>query len=293
MPDIALVTSDRFPSKWYDAQSPLIAAELARRGLRGELVRWHDPAIDWSAYAFVLVRSPWDLYWHLDEFHSWLDRLASHPHVGNSAAVMRWTLDKRYLLAVEAAGVPIVPTRVIEPGDALAPFDEPMVVKPTSSAGATDTARWEPAQLEPARAHVAELHARGMGALVQPYIDAIDRAGERGLVFLGRRFSHAIVKDAILRDTTGVDNRREAHPRARLYEPTEEELALAGRALATVPGHHDLTFARVDLVPSDGGPLLMELELLDASLFFDLVPAAVSTLVDEIVERIGRRGRAR
>ena len=35
----------------------------------------------------------------------------------NSAAVLRWNTDKRYLGELEGAGIPIVPTQFLAPGD--------------------------------------------------------------------------------------------------------------------------------------------------------------------------------
>jgi glutathione synthase/RimK-type ligase-like ATP-grasp enzyme len=289
---VVIVTSERLPSHWHDDESALVRAELARRGVNAVMRPWHDDTTDWLAEPFILVRSPWDLYWHLDEFAAWLDRVGRHPAVANPVSVMRWTLDKRYLRELASAGVAVVPTTVVEPGEDLRAFEAPIVVKPTTSGGAQDTARWVPEDLEGARAHVASLHVRGLGALVQPYMTTIDEQGERALIYIDGVFSHAIAKDAILRDTSGVDNARAPHPRVRLHETTSEERALADAALALVPDDHGvpdrsgLLFARVDMIPTSQGPRLLELELLDARLFLDLAPGAAGALADAIVKRM-------
>jgi hypothetical protein len=48
-----------------------------------------------------------------------------------------------------------------------------------------------------------------------------------------------------------------------------------------------LLYARVDLAPgTDGSPLLMELELIEPSLFFECGPRALERLVDAIGSRL-------
>ena len=78
---------------------------------------WNDPAVDWSAFDLVLASGTWDNIHHVDEFLAWADAVAaSGVPVRNSPATLRWNIDKRYLVALERAGVPTVPTIWVEPG---------------------------------------------------------------------------------------------------------------------------------------------------------------------------------
>ena len=63
----------------------------------------------------MVVRSTWDYLDHLEEFRAgstgWARSGPLHnPAPGRSA----WNLDKRYLLDLAAAGVPVIPTRVCD-----------------------------------------------------------------------------------------------------------------------------------------------------------------------------------
>ena len=61
---------------------------------------------------------------------------------------------------------------------------------------------------------------------------------------------------------------------------TEEQLDLARRvidaAVASVGGASELAYARVDLLPSENGPVLLELELIEPSLFLAMDAGAPS-----------------
>jgi hypothetical protein len=65
------------------------------------------------------------------------------------------------------------------------------------------------------------------------------------------------------------------------YHPTHAELEVATAALDAVPGRDPL-YARIDLLPSDLGPTVLEAELIEPSLFLDRVPRAAKRLADAI-----------
>ena len=87
----------------------------------------------------------------VDAFLAWV---AGLPNVLNPAPVIRWNADKRYLRELADAGLPVVPTTYLEPGDPFTPPNTPFVVKPAVGAGSKDSARYKPGQSEEAIAHV-------------------------------------------------------------------------------------------------------------------------------------------
>jgi len=263
-----------------DEDLPLLVEALAALGLPPAVVDWHDEGHDWARHDLVVVRSTWDYTDHLDAFLATLRGIAAATVVANPVAVIAANVDKRYLVRLAAAGVPVVPTTVLEVGDRLEVPDGPFVVKPVVSAGARDTERYAPEEADLARAHVAALHAAGRAVLVQPYVSAVDDRGETGIVHLADERSHAFRKGPILRpDATYVEGLyREEDIRPRRSTAAEEAVADAVLDAVDVvaPGatRRDLLYARVDLVPGPDGPLLMELELVEPSLFLDTDPGA-------------------
>ena len=262
-----------------DEDAPLLLAACAAAGLDAEWRVWDDAAVHWASYDLVVVRSPWDYPPRRDDFTAWA---ASVPRLANPADVIRWNTDKTYLRDLAAAGVPVVPTRHLAPGDEPAwPADwTEVVVKPAVSAGARDTARYGPAEADRARAHAAGLLGAGRAVLVQPYLAAVDEAGETAVVHLGGAYSHGLGKRALLvpgapAEIDALWRPEEITPR----EPSAAERALAERTLAAVPGGPErLLYARVDLLPGPAGePLVIEVELTEPSLFLTAVPAAADT----------------
>jgi hypothetical protein len=255
-----------------------------RDALGAEFVAWDDPAVDWAAYDAVVLRSPWDYAGRRDEFVAWAEAVG--PALHNPAHVVRWNTDKRYLGELAEAGLPVLETAFLEPGEPFVAPGAPFVVKPAVSAGAKDTARHD----DPATAaeHVGALHTTGRVAMVQPYVEAIDEAGETALLYLDGAYSHAIRKGPLLidepaQDPSGLFVSEDIRPR----EPSAEERAAADRVMAWVSERFGtLLYARVDLLPGDE-PLLLELELTEPSLFLGHAMGATERLAAAVLGRTG------
>jgi len=268
---VAIATCDWLPD--LDEDSAALLAALVALDVDAAPVVWSSGA-DWTVYDLVLVRSCWDYTTRRAEFLAWA---ASVPRLANPAAVLAWNTDKRYLVGLAAAGVAVVPTTFVAPGERFAVPPGEHVVKPTVSAGARDTRRF--AAGESSAAHAAALLEAGRDVMVQPYVTAIDEAGETAVMsFLGVH-SHAIRKAPVLLDGTAVaPDVVEITPRAA----TPAELSVAEQVLSLVPGG-PLLYARVDLVPGPDGPLLMELEVTEPSLFLSHSPGAAERLAAAVV----------
>lgn len=254
----------------YDDDSGLPAA-LHALGIDAVPAVWDDPAVDWAAYDLVVVRSTWDYTRRRPEFLAWADAV---PRLANPAAVLRWNTDKRYLAELAAAGVPVVPTTFVAPGEHydVPPYEH--VVKPTVSAGARDTRRFAAGQ--DSTVHARALLDAGRAVMVQPYQVRVDEAGETALLAFRGVHSHAARKAPVL--VPALDDPDEVAIEAR--EASAAEQAVARQVLDAVPFEGPLLYARVDLVPgADGSPLLMELEVTEPCLFLQHAEGATERFV--------------
>ena len=157
------------------------------------------------------------------------------------------------------------------------------VLKPAVSADSWETHRLGADQLAAAQAHVDRLQpARDL--LLQPFLDTVESYGERCLVHIEGAFSHAVRKNAL---TQG--GRWAGLPEGTPVEADAGERAAAARVLAACP-FADLLYARVDLVrDASGRPLLLELELVEPTLFVADAPAGLERLVGALRHRLGAR----
>lgn len=278
---VALATS----ADWLDLgqDGPVLRAALEEAGVPHDVQVWSDERVDWSSYDLVVLRSVWDYWARYDEFLAWTRRV---PRLANSADVVAWNSDKAYLARLAEAGVPVVPTEYVRALDGWEPPAVPFVVKPTVSAGARDTAAY-PAGARQAREHVAHLVATGRVAMVQPYVAAVDTAGETAVLAFDGEVSHVARKEAVLTVGAGVVEGLAAGMVVRPSTATEAELAVARQVLDVVRSWgHDLLYARIDLLP---GPQLVELEVTEPNLFLHDAPGSAQRFA-AAVRRWAQRG---
>lgn len=249
-----------------DTDLPLLVAELPE----ARIVTWDDPAVDWSAFGAVVIRSTWDYHVHLEQFLDWAGRVAAVTALWNPPPLIEWNVDKRYLLELAARGIPIVPTQIVGAGDERPPCEGDIVVKPSVGAGSIGVLRF-PADPAGAHEHIDVLHARGAVAMVQQYVSDVDAHGETGVVFIGGVFSHAFRKEPILASTIQLEGGMFARERTAATTPSPEQLAVAELVVAKLPA---TAYARVDLLPTGDGPVVLELEVIEPSLFLHLDPAS-------------------
>ena len=286
---IALVTHAGLPDLDPD-DLPLVPA-FAALGARAEPVLWDDPAVDWSAFAAVLLRSPWDYFRRYEEFLAWCERAAAESRLFNPPELVAWNTDKRYLVSLAERGAPVVPTAVLERGAdadlaslAMARGWSEVIVKPAVSADSWETIHVGPERIAEGQAHLDRL-LPGRAMLVQPFLPSVESHGERCLVFLDGELAHAVRKNPLTRG-----GRWAGLPEGVPVTPTPEERAAAETVLDLACPERPL-YARVDLVHDGAGaPLLLELELTEPTLFLEEHPGAADRLAAALLRRAGLAG---
>lgn len=263
-----------------DEDEELAVTALRAAGVTVDVVDWDDPAVRWAGYERVVLRSTWDYPQRLGAFLAWLEAVGQVTDLRNPLAMVRWNLDKHYLADLERSGVPITPTLFLEPGDSPAFPAGEFVVKPAIGAGSRDAASYGPDQHDSAAGHVRRLHAAGASVLVQPLLASVAVDGEWPLVFFGGRYSHAASKRVAL-PRAGVIDDLFAEETNAPHVAEAEQIAVAQHAVDVVAQRFGVPlYARVDLVRDDRGePCVLEVELVEPSLFLPQAPGAVAALV--------------
>jgi O-ureido-D-serine cyclo-ligase len=297
MPRIALVTARAARGTDYDM--PMLLDALRATDADAHEVDWDDDATDWPGFDLALLRSTWDYFDRLPAFLAWAERVSRQTRLLNPLGVIRWNTDKHYLAELARAGVRVVPGAFVEPGGdpgaavskllAAHPASHDIVVKPTVGAGSRDAQRHARGNRDAIIAHVQRLLDGNRSVLLQPYLERVDEHGETALLFFDGVFSHAIRKGPLLKrdegPTTGLYAEETIDPRTA----SADELAVAESALAAIPFQQPLLYARVDLIRDDAGaPLLLELELVEPSVF----AAHADGVAERFAQAILRRTRA-
>ncbi len=222
-------------------------------------------------YDHLVFRSCWNYHKKIDEFIKWLGYLNQQKiHIQNPLQTIRWNLNKKYLLDLKNLGVNVVPTHIIN-----AQSDYHALVNQLLSAHAHAVAKPEyGASGHGVMSTLNTTHGQfinnikkllGQGkVLIQPLIHHVTTNGEISLIYFNQSFSHAVKK------TPAKNDYRVNHEHGGKESVFKAENTLINwgkQVLEKIP--HKVLYARVDVVVTLSGPLLMELELIEPYLYLE------------------------
>jgi hypothetical protein len=266
---------------------PLLAA-CAARGHAAREVAWDDAAADWTGFDAVLLRSTWNYFHDRAGFLAWAAAIAARIPIWNPLEIVQWNTHKFYLRDLASRGIAILPTLFLPAGsrlDLAAFLDsqgwEAAVLKPAVSADAFATMRAPRSDPAAGQTHLA-LHLPDRDMLVQRYSAQVVEPGERCLIFLEGEFSHAVRKRSLFMGG------RHAGPEGMRVEADRDEITTAVQILSCT-GFPAPLYARIDLLRDESGvPCLLELEMVEPSLFLDCDAVAATRLVRGLESRLER-----
>lgn len=272
MLDVALVTCVRVADG--DEDDLVLVDALRRLGLSTEFACWDDPDARWPVAGVAVIRSTWDYHERLDAFLSWADFVSSVTTLRNDAATIRWNAHKGYLLDLAAKDVAVVPTTVVPAGTRHELGEGTFVVKPAVSIGGHRTTR---------HAVQSDLDAITAvdDALVQPYVEEIETNGEISIVCIDGTPTHAVKKVPALGDFLSHEHLGADVQRIDVDDDLQAFAAATLAALDAVP-----LYARVDVVESAGRLRLMELELIEPTLWLRRHPPTADVLASAIARQL-------
>jgi len=286
----------------YVMDDDLAVPPLEARGWTVEVIPWRQAVRNVRAGSgprplprVAIVRSTWDYQRVPGAF---LEGMAELERAGipveNGLPWLRWNLDKRYLRELEARGVPIVPTlwldQGLEAGDlqrAASRFGVPeLIVKPVVGAGAEDTLRIPVERIGEMEPSILPIF-RGRPLQLQPFLPDVLTDGEYSLVYFDGRYSHTLLKTPALGDFR-VQEEYGGH--LVRVDPTPDLQDAAQRVLTSPPVPGVPLYARVDLVRHAGQWVLMELELIEPSLYLRMDPEAPERFAAAVDARLRTGG---
>jgi glutathione synthase/RimK-type ligase-like ATP-grasp enzyme len=283
----------------FEAYDHLIEPHLLELGWQVDVISWRDNSVDWEKYQAVIIRTPWDYQEDAPAFLNVLENIEqSSAHLENSLEIVRWNIDKIYLKDLEKLSVNLVPTlwrdalqdvEIISEQDLADYFkhfsQEQIVLKPRISANADNTF-W--LNRQNATQKIGEMNTafQERDFMIQPFMEHILAEGEYSLFYFNGNYSHAILK-------TPKDNdfrvQEEHGGRLTTIEPESILVEHANQCMAAISKLHQMPlYARVDFVRHQTGFALMEAELIEPSLYFNMDDESPLRFAKAFVERMNK-----
>lgn len=296
-PRVTLVTSSDLPDLAEDFAD--LPEALRNRHLDVQVAVWDDPLVDWDDAGLCIVLTITDFADRPDEFFAWA---SSVPRLLNDPQVLKWNSDKHYLQELEARGMPTIQTTWLEPEQNLSkhqvhtrmPAGGDFVVKSALSSNRHTTGRYtatDARSRSDAILHAVDILESGRAALVQRYLQSVDSRGEISLVYFNGLLTYAVAKDPQLQNRT--DLKLAPRDRASIHPVTTDERflgedvrhALHG-AIADLTGRdHLLLYCRIDIIRTEAGFKVLEVNLMDVTLYISAHPKALESFANAVQVR--------
>jgi glutathione synthase/RimK-type ligase-like ATP-grasp enzyme len=289
MTKIAFATSAEHATLTADDLLAVAAADSI--GLTIEPAVWNDAAVVWQDFDAVVIRSCWDYHHQPDHFRAWVDQLeAAAIPLWNPPSVIRWNSNKRYLQELSEWGISTVATVYLEAGaqtDLSAQLAQhgwtDAVIKPAISASAFNTWRLSDVAGDETQQRFAAQLAESP-TLIQPYMPEIE-AGEWSLIYFNGDYSHAALKRPLAGDfrVQGAfgGNSKPEQPNISLIEQGAKIMAEVQARLG-----QRVLYVRVDGIIHNGQLMIMELELIEPSLFIGFEAGAAERFARAITQTV-------
>lgn len=245
----------------HDQMMENLSSAFEAKGGKVTAVSWDAPDVDWAQFDAVMIGTTWDYQDRLEEFLVVLEAIEGQTKLYNSRALVDWNGHKGYLRDLGKRGVRLIPTQWVAeatPDVVAAAFEafeaDELVIKRQVGAGGEGQYKLKRGEAIPTMPHPMK---------IQPFMDNILKEGEISFIFIGGQFSHALLKTA----AKGEYRIQSCYGgKEEVITPTSADIMAARSAVAALD--EEPLYARVDMLrASDGGLMLMELELIEPFLY--------------------------
>jgi glutathione synthase/RimK-type ligase-like ATP-grasp enzyme len=254
---------------------------MNKNGWECEFIPWDQSNINWNNFDLAIIRSTWDYQGRIKEFLEVLENInSSNCILENSLELVKWNIDKSYLKELSQKGIQIVPSLFYDNyskkilNDSFSFFSTTkLIIKPAISANADDTFIIDKKNSEKTSIILKNLFANRK-FIIQPFIENILLEGEYSLIFFENTHSHTLIK----KPKSGDFRVQEEHggTLTPIEKPEIKMINKAKRVLKSLPCKS--LYSRIDFVKRENNFLLMEVELIEPSLYFNLNPNAAKKL---------------
>jgi len=244
-------------------------------GWQVSTLSWRQRQRDWGDFDLIIIRSTWDYWNDVPAFLDTLEMIDGKTLLANRLNLVRWNLAKTYMRDLQQNGIGIVPTIFANSleMDFFSTYQgklarDEFVVKPVVGANGDDAFRVSKDDT-PERLESIATRFYNRDCMVQPFMASVLNEGEYSLFFFAGVYSHAILKIPAESEFRSQEERgAEIHS----VVPQDKLLLRARQAMDTLSPSP--LYARIDFVRFDDDFLVMELELIEPSLYLRMDASA-------------------
>ena len=258
----------------FECYDNLLINPLEKMGWVCDQVPWDtNKLIDWDQYKSVVIRSTWNYQENFLKFIEVLKEInSSSANLQNPIDIVEWNLNKQYLNDLKHKNIKIVPSQWFNsfvPKNIIQSFSyynsNKIIIKPCISANADHTYILEEKTALITLNNLKKEY-RDKEFIIQPFIQDIKNEGEYSLIYFGNTLSHVLLKTP----KVGDFRVQEEHGGTlkSIKNPEQVLIRFGNNVINKLP--RACLYSRVDIVRNKNEFLLMEVELIEPSLYFNM-----------------------
>ena len=250
-------------------------------------IPWDLSDVNWNDYDIILIRSTWDYQSRIQEFLKVLDSIdKSKSLLINPLPIIRWNIEKTYLIELEAKGIGTIPSlfqKKFSPKEIIQSFlkfnCDKIIIKPVVGANADNIILGSKFDIKSQLHEIQGIYSE-LPHIIQPFLNSVLKEGEFSLIYFNEKFSHALSKIP----KEGDFRVQEEHGgKINIIKRLPIKIQnLADKVIKVLP--KNCFYSRIDILLMHGEPKVIEVELIEPSLYFNLDPESSKMFAHELIE---------
>ena len=271
----------------FECYDELLIPPMNALGWDVSFIPWDLSDVNWDEYDIVLIRSTWDYQSRIQEFLKVLDSVdKSKSLLINPLPIIHRNIEKTYLIELEAKGIDTIPSifqKKFSPKEIMQSFSkfncDKIIIKPVVGANADNIFLGSKFETKSQLHKIQEIYFE-LPHIIQPFLNSVLKEGEFSLIYFNKKFSHALLKIPKEGDfRVQEEHGGKINP---IKKVPKEIQNLADKVMKVLP--KNCFYSRIDILLMYGEPKVIEVELIEPSLYFNLDPESSKMFAHELIE---------
>jgi len=271
----------------FECYDELLIPPMNDLGWDVSFIPWDLSDVNWDEYDIVLIRSTWDYQSRIQEFLKVLESIdKSKSLLLNPLPIIQQNIEKTYLIELEAKGIDTIPSifqKKFSSEEVMQSFSDfncdKIIIKPVVGANADNIILGSKFEIKSQLHEIKSVYSE-LPYIIQPFLNSVLKEGEFSLMYFNNKYSHAISKIP----KEGDFRVQEEHGgKIDIIKKVPKEIQnLADKVIKILP--KNCFFSRIDILLMHGKPKVIEVELIEPSLYFNLEPESSKMFAHELIE---------
>ena len=271
----------------FECYDELLILPMNDLGWDVSFIPWDLSDVNWDEYDIVLIRSTWDYQSRIQEFLKVLESIdKSKSLLLNPLSIIHQNIEKTYLIELEAKGIDTIPSifqKKFNTEKVMQSFSDfncdKIIIKPVVGANADNIILGSKFEIKSQLHEIKSVYSE-LPYIIQPFLNSVLKEGEFSLMYFNNKYSHAISKIP----KEGDFRVQEEHGgKIDIIKKVPKEIQnLADKVIKILP--KNCFYSRIDILLMHGKPKVIEVELIEPSLYFNLDPESSKMFAHELIE---------